>query len=401
MRKLLNNMWPKVAAVAVTGGTAAALFGGPVVHTQFSATQSGKISANGANVALSLNANSTGQGNFSCSGLVPGATPSQPWYGGGYCTDTLVISNTGNTTELMAINYADPASGTSSSLGPLDLGYLNFSYTLAGATSGPFAYYPIGDAYSFGAVGPGQSVTVTLTMTLSDMAGNDWDNANIVVPYTVTATAGSGSTLVSQFDGTYGPQYYKSLTAIPDGFTPSSLGANGSATFTTTVQTSGPAAFWSDNGQNAGLIIAGLRQATGDTGPTLDQNQEGLIYAQDNTNTGTDKVAGFCANDQFSTTPQYEGGATFVFGTADSCLTHSPTVGSTVTYTTTVNQVGHVTLTVNFGGTSLAGFNNGGSTTATYTTNVNANDTFYPALYLEPGTQYGQFTVTNTSFTES
>jgi hypothetical protein len=49
---LTRAIWAKVAAIAVTGGTAFALFGGGALHTQFSAQTHANSSVSGVNVSL-------------------------------------------------------------------------------------------------------------------------------------------------------------------------------------------------------------------------------------------------------------------------------------------------------------------------------------------------------------
>jgi hypothetical protein len=393
-----HRIWPTLAAAAVTGGTAVALFGGPMVHTQFSASQTGNAVAKGADVALSLGTNGTTSRNFSCSGLVPGATVANPWSGGGYCQDTITLTNTGSTTEVFTLAYGDPGAGTSSSLTSTDLGYLGFSYDYSGdgGTQGPFAYYPVGDAYSFGSISAGGALNVTVTLTLSARAGNDWDNASVVVPYTVTATAGAGGNTVSGFNGSYTPPAndYTDLTAVPISVTPDKLSSGGSVTFTTTVASDTTAATWADG--NAGLIIAGFRPVSGSTGRVL-QGAGSLIYAQDNGSPG------YCFSDHFSQTAP-------AFGDYDACYTDAGT-GSTNTYSVTIYANGQYTDTVTAGTAGATAWEPGDAgqsddasvsgAAATYSGTVDPTGTYYPALYLLSGTPGGTYTVSASTYTQS
>lgn len=226
----MRTIWAKAAAVAVAGGTVFALFGGSAVHTQFSATAGGTATASGAHVALSVNANQNAGGDFSCSQLVPGATPSSPWpteADNGYCSITLTLTNNGNANEVLSIAYSSPdASQTTSGIdNSTDLGYLYFSYDYP-TQAGPFPYYTNGSPtglYSFGTFTPGESKNVTLTITLAGLAGNEWDNATVSIPYTVTATAGSTGGLLDNIayytinDGTTFTRYSTPQSGVAAG----------------------------------------------------------------------------------------------------------------------------------------------------------------------------------------
>lgn len=201
---LARSMMVKVGAVAATGSVALALFGGSAVHTQFSATKSGTIAANGANVAVG------GPSNLSCTDLVPGATPTNPWAtngGPGYCTDNFTLTNNGNANEVLSISYGAPISPTSAAIDnatDLQLLQMSYDYGAGSTTAGPFPYYTNGNPtglFSFGTVAPGQALNVQLTLELMGQAGNDWDNATVSIPFTVTATAGTTGSLLDDIAG--------------------------------------------------------------------------------------------------------------------------------------------------------------------------------------------------------
>jgi hypothetical protein len=217
---LTQGIWAKAAAVAVAGGTAFALFGGGAVHTQFSASTQGNARVQGASVALQITSNAgtdvtsdNGRGNFICSDLVPGATSNAPFDTAnnvaGYCTETLTITNTGNVTEDLTITLSNlvvnngGVEGTTNLLANLD--QVNFAATANNTTvgTGTLAEYynssgaAVGQPIKVGYIGAGQSLpaVITLTLAASDTGtattDNAWNGADVSIPFTVTATAGS------------------------------------------------------------------------------------------------------------------------------------------------------------------------------------------------------------------
>jgi hypothetical protein len=199
---LTSHLWQKVAVLAISGGTAFALFGGAAVHTQLSSSAPGQVQAIGANVANTLEStpsynitSDTGTGEFQCSNLVPGAGPGSNWGAPGdpgwpgWCQETLTFTNTGNVDQVFSLTLNQFTSVSNAIDNWPDLGALQFAFS-PGTPSGPYAY-AVGDTWTFGVVTPTTPLTVTLDITLASGASNDWNNANVVIPFTVTATAGS------------------------------------------------------------------------------------------------------------------------------------------------------------------------------------------------------------------
>jgi len=201
----MRHFWLKAAGLAVSAATAFAMFGGGAVHTQFSAPQSANATIQGAYVATGLTStyvynitSDDGHGNFTCSSLVPGAAPGNNWGSPGdpgfpgWCQETLIFQNTGNVDETFTLSTSGPiqADTTPAIYNWGDLGELLFSVS-PGTPSGTYAYAAAGDTWTFGSVAKGNTLSVNVFITLASGAGNEWNNAQVVVPYTVTATAGS------------------------------------------------------------------------------------------------------------------------------------------------------------------------------------------------------------------
>jgi hypothetical protein len=115
-----DHIVAKLSALAVAGGTTAMLFAATPVHTQFSATTNGSLSASGAKVAMVL-----GNGNLVATNLQPGQ-----W------TDTRVVdlTNTGNVYVDYYL-YINPDSLTGYLPNKSALQQLKYSYTAYECTS--------------------------------------------------------------------------------------------------------------------------------------------------------------------------------------------------------------------------------------------------------------------------
>jgi hypothetical protein len=234
---LTQGIWAKAAAVAVAGGTAFALFGGGAVHTQFSASTQGSARVQGANVGVGLaSTNGTGitadngKGSFVCSSLVPGATPAAPYAPSGfaadpgYCQETITLTNTGSVPETFSIalgglqvnnngvnndatsnlnqllvTYPDPTNTSSTDPVTGSTGYDTAQFASNGSPGKP-AFTTTSDVATLVA---GGSVSVPIYLSLEGATSptgytlvgtsdaNAWNGADITIPFTVTATAGS------------------------------------------------------------------------------------------------------------------------------------------------------------------------------------------------------------------
>ncbi|MDA8292389.1 MAG: hypothetical protein M0Z33_12040 [Actinomycetota bacterium] len=178
----------RLAALAVTGGAATALFGGSPVHTQFSASQSHTATIIGGTVNESVT-----NGDFTCSGLVPpnngpenGSNPPVT-YPGQTCNETVTFANTGSVPESFDITLGT-INGTAGALANLDqlvftVGGTNYTYAQITGAPGPI---------HVATIAPGANLASTITIGLaannSDSAQNAWNGGYVHIPYTVTAT---------------------------------------------------------------------------------------------------------------------------------------------------------------------------------------------------------------------
>lgn len=183
---LARSLMIKLGAVAATGSAALALFGGAAVHTDFTSAATRTVSAGAASVGLSIGGGSDYNGNISCSNLVPGATSAKPWDGGGYCTTSVTVKNTGSVKEDFTLSVGDPNPSLSASdAGLVTVNFTSpFSYsaTLAGLEGKTIPVsYPIA---------AGDTATFTLEIDLGSTAGNNWSGFSFSVPYTVQAEIG-------------------------------------------------------------------------------------------------------------------------------------------------------------------------------------------------------------------
>lgn len=208
--QILNHLGRKLSALAVTGGTAFALFGGAPAHTQFSATTGGTATVSGATVAvapsvLQASGNYESGGNLTCGGLVPptaasGTTANPiPATSGTECTSTIHLQNTGNTSEDLAFAITDITAGNTKGATAIQhLGQLGLAYTVTRASTtltGNYNNFSTsgtgGQSLSMGTVGAGKTATLKVTFSLGANTGtnqNAWNGAEVSIPYTITAT---------------------------------------------------------------------------------------------------------------------------------------------------------------------------------------------------------------------
>jgi hypothetical protein len=214
-----DHIVAKLSALAVAGGTTAMLFAASPVHTQFSATTNGSLSASGAKVAMVL-----GNGNLVAQNLQPGQF-----------TDTQLVdlNNTGDVYVDYYLNI-NPDSITGdlpnwSALQQLEYSYTAYacsSYTstpanpatgitcnVVGTTSTPGTVFsgitggittPIVDKLTSGGVAPGTNLEVVISFGLNGYSGiasskipggaNAWNGASVTIPYSIIAEPGGPST---------------------------------------------------------------------------------------------------------------------------------------------------------------------------------------------------------------
>jgi hypothetical protein len=214
-----DHIVAKLSALAVAGGTTAMLFAASPVHTQFSATTNGSLSASGAKVAMVL-----GNGNLVAQNLQPGQF-----------TDTQLVdlNNTGDVYVDYYLNI-NPDSITGdlpnwSALQQLEYSYTAYacsSYTstpanpatgitcnVVGTTSTPGTVFsgitggittPIVDKLTSGGVAPGTNLEVVISFGLNGYSGiasskipggaNAWNGARVTIPYSIIAEPGGPST---------------------------------------------------------------------------------------------------------------------------------------------------------------------------------------------------------------
>jgi hypothetical protein len=114
-----DHIVAKLSALAVAGGTTAMLFAATPVHTQFSATRKGSLSASGAKVALRLH-----NGYLNATNLLPATTASVTTASGTttqttyYPTNsqTVTLQNTGSVPETFTMIISKYACGSLASL---------------------------------------------------------------------------------------------------------------------------------------------------------------------------------------------------------------------------------------------------------------------------------------------
>jgi hypothetical protein len=225
-----DHIVAKLSALAVAGGTTAMLFAATPVHTQFSATTNGSLSASGAKVALELV-----NGTLNATNLLPavmtGPVGSQtPKY---YPTNTqkVTLKNSGSVPETFTMTISKYACGSLANLQSnsslsvtkaLDQLQVNYivdningkastssltgtvapfarsgltTLTCSTTTSPTYPYTSVGTnpiTIDLGTINAGAYSQVTLSVQLAaDSSGanaNDWNGATgVQIPYTITA----------------------------------------------------------------------------------------------------------------------------------------------------------------------------------------------------------------------
>jgi hypothetical protein len=212
-----DHIVAKLSALAVAGGTTAMLFAATPVHTQFSATTSGTLSASGAKVAMVLV-----NGNLKAKNLQPGQLTN---------TQIVALTNTGsvnvdyylkiatvdgievpgglpNWTALQQLKYSytayectsytrNPANSNSCKTDGTSTGTV-FPGITGGITT------PIVDKLTSGGVAPGTNLEVVISFGLNGYSGiasskipggaNAWNGASVTIPYSIIAEPGGPST---------------------------------------------------------------------------------------------------------------------------------------------------------------------------------------------------------------
>lgn len=169
------NIKHGLVALIAAGGTAGLLFGGSAVSTAFTAQQSGTASVSADTVSL------TTSGTIDVGGLLPGGTtaPSQ-------LTVDPSGSNTATALYLIGGNWSVVHDGSSGSPQPADLTVnvsiptLNWSKSfnessLMGHVIGLYSGIPAKT----------RPITVDVSFSLAQGAGNDWNGAEVQIPYTL------------------------------------------------------------------------------------------------------------------------------------------------------------------------------------------------------------------------
>jgi len=222
-----DHIVAKLSALAVAGGTTAMLFAASPVHTQFSATTNGSLSASGAKVAMVL-----GNGFLVAQNLQPGQFTG---------TQLVDLNNTGNVYVDYYLNI-NPDSITGdlpnwSALQQLEYSYTAYacsSYTstpanpatgitcnVVGTTSTPGTVFPgisrsnhppITDKLTSGGVAPGTSLEAVIKFKLNGYGATDgptgwtlpantpipgganaWNGASVTIPYSIIAEPAANS----------------------------------------------------------------------------------------------------------------------------------------------------------------------------------------------------------------
>jgi len=214
MAVFTRDLGKKFAVLAIGGGTSLALLGGSAVHTQFSAFKILTAAPSGATVALTVNGNTDGQGNFSCTNLLPGG----PFCGG--TAYPISVNNTGTVAEDFTITLgkiivnnggvngdvlanlgqaqlymtfgAGPIFGSGSDWTNTAVGVpLSTLFNSDGTPTGT-GKYTLANALPAGAQDHGSMLMYlepgSQLGNLDD--ANGWNGASITIPYTITATAG-------------------------------------------------------------------------------------------------------------------------------------------------------------------------------------------------------------------
>jgi len=228
-----DHIVAKLSALAVAGGTTAMLFAATPVHTQFSATTSGSLSASGAKVAMVL-----GNGSLVAQNLQPGQYTN---------TQIVDLANSGSVNVDYYLKIASVGGiGVSGGLPNwAALQQLKYSYTAYACTSytntpatssstcktdgtstgtvfpgiGVGANLPILDKLTSGGVAPGTNLEAVIkfglhvygatysqttgwtgpkTVTAIPGGANAWNGASVTIPYSIIAEpVGTGTSQVA------------------------------------------------------------------------------------------------------------------------------------------------------------------------------------------------------------
>jgi hypothetical protein len=169
-------------ALAATGGTAAALFGGTAVATAFT-SQSPTQYAEGQGATTGITV--TG-GTFDATNLVPGATATQ---------ESITVTNNGSVPATGTLTVGAFTVKTAGSNGnnpdPADLAFVINVGGGSNEVDGTAATLQNSTPLAFGPLPAGASVTVPVDVSLVSGTGNDWNGADAYLPYSITLTAGS------------------------------------------------------------------------------------------------------------------------------------------------------------------------------------------------------------------
>jgi len=224
-----DHIVAKLSALAVAGGTTAMLFAATPVHTQFSATTNGTLSATGATVAQTLK-----NGDLTATGLLPptnpkattvasgstasgstasGSTASGSTSGATYWNwtnpETVKLDNTGSVPETFTLKI----SGVTDKFASNDqaaLEQLWVAYTAQGTTY-YYQMFPAGDipdnapggsfatsiTYNLGTLAAQSKGSATVAFALAPYAhgeggANAWNGiGGVTIPYTITAEPSS------------------------------------------------------------------------------------------------------------------------------------------------------------------------------------------------------------------
>jgi len=260
-----DHIVAKLSALAVAGGTTAMLFAASPVHTQFSATRKGSLSASGAKVALRLhngylNATNLLPAVTTVSGTGATATTTTTYYPTN--SQTVTLQNTGSVPETFTMIISKYACGSLATLPPGDvanaLDQLQVNYTVdtingktpsspLTGTVAPFArsglttltcstststtnpYTSVGSnpiTIDLGTIYPSKFSRVTLSVQLAAASGanaNDWNGATgVEIPYTIQAEPDDGG-------ASTGPTLSGSSTSAPTSSSTSSSGSQNAA----------------------------------------------------------------------------------------------------------------------------------------------------------------------------
>jgi hypothetical protein len=260
-----DHIVAKLSALAVAGGTTAMLFAASPVHTQFSATRKGSLSASGAKVALRLhngylNATNLLPAVTTVSGTGATATTTTTYYPTN--SQTVTLQNTGSVPETFTMIISKYACGSLATLPPGDvanaLDQLQVNYTVdtingktpsspLTGTVAPFArsglttltcstststtnpYTSVGSnpiTIDLGTINPSKFSRVTLSVQLAAASGvnaNDWNGATgVEIPYTIQAEPDDAAATLGTSTG---PTLSSSSTSAPTSSSTSSSGS--------------------------------------------------------------------------------------------------------------------------------------------------------------------------------